>query len=744
MVAHEIDGGRRELRATKNDAHFYQVRDDQLFSNLGVLLKINKQPFFTKKTSFTTFIDITIEEDKDSRPKCLTENLARVKAVWQTELDTTTQVEYSLRSPYIIPGTPDPITQLSDPINEDQLRILSGNPGKTHSVTIPGLKFDSEVWFRVINVNQVGERRQSEFIHLKIPAYPLIAPVVSKQETLIQDAAGRTLQVPFQEDPFGLRQYRKVLYGVLKSYLTGPTPAGITFGIQPFFDLPVQVTENFPAIPDLYETLAIRPEDEILVHTFNVDVIVTDINRFRSIGELNPQVLEVLDYIKPAHTLPALRYVMPEHFFCPEDNPFGVKQKRIELEPTAGPCGEKVYINPTEIDLGSEGYYEDVLGYNIYCNRTINYFQLYCPLAPYGQYEVTNSMFAYFQLIGRNYFLIDHGKRLLPCPFVKNRDVVLLLEHRNGTDPISIRIEGDVSPGPNTFKDIPYEKIINVRLTQDNGPKTVLVTFTYLEQLKTTNATRLTNESVLAPGCHGGVTVQGVTFLLNTIPGDCCVEEYIEDSVAMHGEVSVEEVGVFTDSFSLTTNNDESVINGPHGLGSGSIDEINREPFNADIALMTNVSSRTLNDPDLALSGMPCSIPADIEIEQVVQDCFKNDVLYLNFLGDDCRNESRLNCSMIICAEKEFYMNGGSVIAEVYHDDQAFITNGVQAYRGDERFYPESLTNGSVAVMSPIDIFDLEPWNTRMYDTPCELLTHIEDLPRPEALEEQEGELESV
>lgn len=752
MVAFEIDNIRREGQSTKLDNYFYHVRDDQLFSNLGVLLHINKQPFFTKRKTTQIPLKIVISEDFASQSKCLTERLAKIEIEWQTELSSTSVVEYTDTSPYIIPASTDPQARLFGQINQKQLLKTTGNSGKTHSVTILAQKFSSDLYFRVQFVNQVGELRQSEFVHLKLPDYPLIAPVFTTAEPNEQDAIGETIRTPLEDDPYGLVQYRKILYGVLSSYLTGPTIKGVTFGLQPFFDLPVEIVENFPAMPDLEDTNVIQPEDEIFVHTFQVNVIIDNINNARNLGELNEQVQQVLEFIKPAHTLPKLSYVIPDHFFCPSDNPFGTKGS-IALEPTIGPCGEKVYINPISLDLGANGYYQDVLGYRLYCSYAIDYFATVCPpihfsyhgssipgsikpgepsyysYGSYGEeiiqpinnhgystslggyrsqsYNINRHLQGYFDVLDRNYFYIQNGERLILCPFVKTREVELALEHRNSSEPLGVRIEGDVDEGPNTFKQIPFSKSIRVTLKQGNGPKTVSIVFIYPEQIKTNTKTRRLNETTLAPGCHGEISVDAVTYLLNTLPEECCAEAYIVDETVADIEALVVEEDVLQHSFSFKMN--ESVLNGPHILVPSQMDEIKKGP-NPENSLVLNATSRTLNDPDIVLLGEYADVP-EIDLESFVCDSTRHDTLILNSHGrGDCNdNSSVLNRSKLIVAENEFFLNDGYVTAEIYESDKAFILN------------QSVMNNIEGPVISPIVKLDIEPWNPHLKDRyPCQ------------------------
>lgn len=725
MVAHEIDAARRELQFTQNDNYFYQVRDDQLFSNLGVLLKVNKQPFFTKRTNLSVFLKITIDEDFDSKPKCLTSRLAKVTVEWTTELSSTSEADYTVKSPFIIPSA---ISPSSDIVNKTGLKTTRSNPGKNHKTTILGLDFSSDLFLRVRSVNQVGEARQSEFIRLRLPDIPFVGPIVTTESPVLEDLAGNTIRVPLDDDPFGLRHYRKILYGVLTSYLTGPTLKGVAAGLQPFFDLPVEIIENFRSIPDLYETNAIEAIDEILVHTFGVNVILDNTENSRNLGELNDQVQGVLEFIKPAHTLPFLRFVIPDHFFCPADNPFGVKGA-LALEPMQGPCGEKVFINPTPIDLGATAYYEDVLGYRIYCDYSINYFGSYCGY--YGSYgynqtghELIPQMHGYFDVLDRNYFYIQNGQRLVICPFVKSPAVELFLEHRNGIDPDFVRISGDVNPGANTFQNIPFSQRINVVLTKGNGSKIVHVTFIYPEQAKTNTKDRKLNEARLGSGCHGEITVDAVTYLLNTLPTECCSEEYIADTTVTDIHTVIEEDEVLNLYSAFRLNDASSALNSSHLLMPAALDNQIGTP--GDNCLMTNVFNRRLNDTDVVL-GPECIIKvAEIDVETLVCDDLQQDIMILNAyetIPGRCNSYPRvLNRSVLTDAHKEIFSNPGFVVATEYVGNEAFILNGVESYNdGTERFFNISLTNYANSVMAPINRFDLEPWNPHLVDrSTCE------------------------
>jgi len=70
-------------------------------------------------------------------------------------------------------------------------------------------------------VNIVNEVRQSEFIFMTLPELPLVSPIFTTEDAIIQDAEGRTIRVPLEEDPYGYRQYRKILYGVLTHWILG-------------------------------------------------------------------------------------------------------------------------------------------------------------------------------------------------------------------------------------------------------------------------------------------------------------------------------------------------------------------------------------------------------------------------------------------------------------------------------------------------------------------------------------------
>ena len=750
MVSHEIDAARRELSATKNDNYYTHVRDDQLFANLGVLLKINKQPFFTKRHTDRVGIKALIEEDFASRPKCLTERLAKVTVEWTTELDTTSQVEYSQNSPFIIPGSIDPTTTLFDPVNASILHTASGNRGKKHKVVIAALKFSTELFLRIKSVDLTGETRQSEFVQISIPA-TIVTPILKTFTPPFQDGAGNTIQTPNDSDPFGFRFYRKVLYAVLSSYLQGPTLKGVATGIQPFFDLPVEIVENFPAIPDLYSTNAIPVEYETFLHTFFVSIILNnDPEKLRDLGELNEQVQEVLNFIKPAHVLTKFQYVVPDHFFCPTDNPFGTKQKSISLEPTMGPCGEKAYINPSAVDLGASAYYQDNYGYRLYCDYAINYFDNFCYQPNYGYefhqgYNVTSTLNGYYDVLDRNYFYIQNGQRLVICPFVKNQDAVLVLEHKNGDDPESILIEGDVEETDFTFREIPFVKKIQIRLTKGNGAKTVYVSFNYPEQMRTNTGTRRLNETVLATGCHGTVKIEAVTFLLNTIPSECCAEEYIEDVVTMESDVFEFSEDVFLQSNSFVLNSEESVLNGPLTLGHMTDESDNG--FGLDAGLFTNLESRVLNDPDVVLSPDPVIKVTEMEMDTYVREDLCECGLITNGDESGCY-EGLLNETPLNAGREVLY--DGLVTGEIYDADHGFILNGDEQYNdssirhyqyrdpdrklSDERgagkivyfridndpsYFTISRLNDPNVFVSPIDRIDVEPWRHKTVDLSC-------------------------
>lgn len=760
MVALEIDATRRELQFTKTDNYFYQVRDDQLYSNLGLLLKINKQPFHTKRKNLTIPLKIIIEEVNSS---------AKITVEWNTELHCTSEIDYSTKSPYI----QDPLSQLTEPINKSLLFNLKSNSGTKHVIAIQSIPFSSDLYFRVKSVNQVGELRQSQFVNLKIPPAPLLSPIVTTENPEFQSSLGATLQVPLDDDPYGMRQYRKILYGLLTSYLTGPNKKGIVAGLLPFYDYPIEVVENYLSIPNIYTTNAILPEDEHLVHSFQVNVILKnsdrDASRATNLGELNEQVIQVLEYIKPAHSLPLFQYVIPDHFFCPEDNPFGTKQKIIELEPTSGPCGEKVYINPVGIDIGATSYYQDLYGYKLYCEYSIRYFETGCqypyfspqhhhqhcyldnringyypnsnfchehephghhhshqlsyPGSIYPNYEITTHLNDSYDLLDRNYFYIQNGQRLIPCPFVGTQNVELLLEHRSDVVPTSILIEGDVLRSSTTFKEIPFAKKIAVQLTSGNGSKKINVTFNYPDQTKTNSKSKL-NKTQLGQGCRQ-TTVTAVTFFLNTLPSECCSEQYIEDSVQIDTNFICVEAEVLQRSFSFKLNN--SRLNGIHRLEPHTMDERCNTEISFDHCMMTNVKSRKLNDVDTVLSPKRHHCPTDIDIETAVCDSIHKNMIKLNYRKKhDCDNDSLLNCSKMCDPEGEF-LRDSCVVVEEFKFNKGFMLNGAKQYNtGNNPFFNISMLNSTNGiVMTPISRTEIgnckhQSEHTKHFESVCQ------------------------
>lgn len=709
VVAHELDSARRELDFTKRDDYFYQVRDDQLYNNLGVLLKINKQPFFTKREILTQNVQIRIEEDFRSKPKCESEHLLQIIVEWDSELESTTEVDYTERSPFIVPKFPDPESGIFDIVNEQKLLTSTGNRGKHHKAIIPARHFGAKLFFRTRHTNVVGETRQSDFIEIDLPTYPLVAPKVSSFSPVAKDSVGNTLLTPLDSDPYGFRQYRKILYGVLKSYLTGPTLDGVRYSVEPFFDFPVEIVENFPGIQDLYVTNAIIPTEEILVHTFRVSVLLNDQGNLRNLGELNQQVQEVLQYTKPAHTLVKFQYVIPDHFFCPTDNPYGVKQKPLGLEPTVGPCGEKVYINPAPIDLGAYAYYEDVLGYRSYCETTSQYFGLYCPYKPY-EYVSSATLHSYYDVVDRNYFYIDRGKRLVICPFVKDRKIELHLEHRNDIDPVSVIIEGDVELAINTFTSIPFAQKINVELTSGNGPKTVKVKFVYTDVLETSNKNRALEDTTLGPGCHGTIEVDAVTYLLNTLPEECCAEQYIESEATLRHELLAEECDVLQGHDVFVLGDEGSLLSGIKVLGWTQLDDVTAD--DGDHYFLLSVDTRTTSDSEIVLYDFESKNPASLIMDMLAEDSLEGKHLQTWDKGlDECIVLDE--APMIDC--DDVYLTDRGVIVEMFHYKEAFMTYDFEPYNEE---YPDFnlslLSDPDGPVISPLDRFDLEPWNRRL------------------------------